>query len=191
MLNKDQIEAVETRLMGIITSSRELPTVVFDAVRALNDCRYLQENPVAPKPDTSDPCVKEEKCDNGVDKGGLRLAPCCIPVVLREAVDKAPVLKEEYASQWIVKVSDKHTEPLSIMDCKVADASYNSGSVTSRYVATVSGGNNGKANWRGYLIQLSYLLAYLDEQGYDAWIVNVKNDVLDDVFYAEIGFQKR
>lgn len=54
-------------------------------------------------------------------------------------------------------------------------------------VLNLTGGLNGTGVWRDYLSDLIDILDNLEEEGYEAWILSIENDVLDDVFTARIG----
>lgn len=57
--------------------------------------------------------------------------------------------------------------------------------------AVIYGGLNGKGSWSGYLIDLANLLAVLEKEFEDAYIIYIDNDCVDDVFTAHIGIKPK
>jgi hypothetical protein len=53
------------------------------------------------------------------------------------------------------------------------------------------GGLNGNGEWTDYFDGLSRTFKCLKNNGYDTWLININNDVIDDVFYATIGVEKK
>lgn len=66
--------------------------------------------------------------------------------------------------------------PLSVMEVKELDEIYQ---------VIIVGGNNGFPDWPKYLTNLAQLMGSID-----CWLIDLKNDVLDDVHYATIGVEK-
>ena len=57
---------------------------------------------------------------------------------------------------------------------------------------TLCGGLNGGGNytkWTGYFEELSKFVIEVSKS-YDIWLIKLKNDCIDDVFYAEFGIQE-
>lgn len=54
------------------------------------------------------------------------------------------------------------------------------------YIACYYGGLNGPGEWVNYLSDIKKLIEKLNS----AWIIDLKNDCIDDVFYLTIGFRK-
>lgn len=55
---------------------------------------------------------------------------------------------------------------------------------------TLVGGLNGNGEWTDYFNGLSKAFENLKNNGYDAWLLNIDNDVIDDVFYATVGIER-
>lgn len=53
----------------------------------------------------------------------------------------------------------------------------------------VAGGLNGQGDWSGYLLDLSKLLAVLDNTFEHAYVIFIDNDCVDDVFIAHIAIR--
>ena len=58
------------------------------------------------------------------------------------------------------------------------------------FLAKVCGGLNGPGEWLDYLADITALFQYLEGLGFDAWMVKLDNDCLDDIFYLTIGFRE-
>lgn len=54
-------------------------------------------------------------------------------------------------------------------------------------VIELSGGLNGNGHWNHYLKNLSDILYRWTEAGITGWLLDMKNDCLDDVFQARFG----
>lgn len=52
------------------------------------------------------------------------------------------------------------------------------------------GGLNGIGNWKNYFSNLTQLCTELEKQTTEFWVIDFKNDVLDDIFYVTIGYIK-
>lgn len=52
------------------------------------------------------------------------------------------------------------------------------------------GGLNGNGQWIDYFNGLSNVFENLKNNRYDAWLLNIDNDVIDDVFYVTIGVER-
>lgn len=48
----------------------------------------------------------------------------------------------------------------------------------------ICGGLNGKGNWSGYLDQIKTIVSH-----FNGWVIKLENDVLDDVWYLQIGYK--
>lgn len=59
------------------------------------------------------------------------------------------------------------------------------------YLMLLDGGNNGEAHWHSYLEQIQKFLFNLHNAGYDTWIVEIKNDCLDDTHQVILGLQEQ
>ena len=64
------------------------------------------------------------------------------------------------------------------------------GSVNDHVIALIAGGNNGYQDWVKYFKDLADIIHVLGQAGFDAWLIKLDNDCLDDVHYAYIGFRK-
>ena len=191
MLNKDQIEAIETRLMGIITSSSSDLPAVFEAVRALNDCRYLQENPVAPRPATPDPCVKEEAEEKCADPFEETFKPVSADHIIG-VVERVLYTVSDTNLGLLAGASKLGLAALGLdkfIKCYKPFGPIQQSS-EGHYVVSFAGGNNGTNNWPGYLTQLIAVLNAFKTLGYDAWLIDLKNDCPDDVHIVRIGVRE-
>ena len=61
---------------------------------------------------------------------------------------------------------------------------------SSHCAVTLSGGMNGHGILSSYLEQLHDLVLDLEQEFEDVWLIKWENDVLDDVWYLEIGIKK-
>lgn len=52
-------------------------------------------------------------------------------------------------------------------------------------IITIHGGFNGRGDWSLYLLQITRII-----QALDAWVIDLKNDCLDDVWTLRIGVHK-
>lgn len=59
----------------------------------------------------------------------------------------------------------------------------------SIFYVTISGGMNGNGKWSNYLTILHDLFIKLESVFEDAWVIEVWNDCLDDVFYVRVGIR--
>lgn len=50
----------------------------------------------------------------------------------------------------------------------------------------ISGGFNGRGNWANYLDQIKTIINH-----FNGWIIKLENDVLDDVWYLQIGYRTK
>lgn len=48
----------------------------------------------------------------------------------------------------------------------------------------ICGGLNGRGNWSNYLDQIKIIITH-----FNGWIIKLENDVLDDVWYLQIGYR--
>lgn len=177
MLNKSQIETIETRLMGIITNPDSWVDDIKEAIRSLG---YVQKLQQLIKP--AEPCCKEE------EKCAENYRSCAVPDVVVAAMKDVPDLDYEEPKRCFVDIEKDRIKPLTLLDCKKSVYL----STGDTYILSLSvGNNNGNGAWRGYLLQLISLLSYFHTHAYDAWIISIKNDCLDDTFYCEIGIQHK
>lgn len=51
-------------------------------------------------------------------------------------------------------------------------------------VLHICGGLNGRGNWSDYLGQIKTIITH-----FNGWIIKLENDVLDDVWYLQIGYR--
>lgn len=51
-------------------------------------------------------------------------------------------------------------------------------------VLHICGGLNGRGNWSDYLDQIKAIINH-----FRGWIIKLENDVLDDIWYLQIGFK--
>lgn len=54
-------------------------------------------------------------------------------------------------------------------------------------ILKVSGGKNGNGNWNNYLNEMNKIFSNLKNFFNDVWLIDWKNDCLDDISYARIG----
>ena len=59
------------------------------------------------------------------------------------------------------------------------------------FILKLKGGLNGSGNWVTYLKDLSRTLEGLAINGFDAWLIKMDNDCIDDVFYCSIGVKRK
>lgn len=52
------------------------------------------------------------------------------------------------------------------------------------------GGLNGNGNWSKYLRDLASLVDEISKE-YKIWLIKLNNDVVDDIFYATFGIEKK
>lgn len=58
----------------------------------------------------------------------------------------------------------------------------------SKFIRVViSGGENGLGKFSNYTLQLNLLANRLEEEFSEVWLIKWENDVLDDVWYLELG----
>lgn len=58
-------------------------------------------------------------------------------------------------------------------------------------VVKLRGGLNGNGEWSDYFDGLSRTFKFLKANGFDMWLISIDNDVIDDVFYANVGIEKQ
>lgn len=51
-------------------------------------------------------------------------------------------------------------------------------------VLHICGGLNGRGNWINYLDQIKTIITH-----FNGWVIKLENDVLDDVWYLQIGYR--
>jgi hypothetical protein len=59
------------------------------------------------------------------------------------------------------------------------------------FIVKLTGGLNGNGNWINYLKGLTRTFDGLSVNGFDAWMIKMENDSLDDVFYCTIGVKRK
>ena len=89
--------------------------------------------------------------------------------------------KWKYTKEWAAKTS------LNVEDMRLVKSPI---SGESHYVIALTGGNNGSPDWVHYLNELSIFFVYANEH-HKAWLIELKNDCPDDVFYVYIGLRDR
>jgi hypothetical protein len=57
-------------------------------------------------------------------------------------------------------------------------------------VVELSGGLNGRGSWDYYLLDLSEIMHFLNINEMKCWLIDIKNDCLDDVFQVRFGIRK-
>ena len=58
----------------------------------------------------------------------------------------------------------------------------------SKFIRVViSGGENGLGKFSNYTLQLNLLANRLEEEFSEVWLIKWENDVLDDIWYLELG----
>lgn len=86
----------------------------------------------------------------------------------------------------LVKYADPDSEKDTRREYKLLEI----GSVNDHDIAQIAGGNNGYHDWVKYFKDLGDIIHVLGQAGFDAWLIKLDNDCLDDVHYAYIGFRK-
>ena len=150
MLNQEQIESVESRLLNIINSRNSTTEDVIKAVESLQEW-YSMQAVLAEK----EVLVEDEDEETFTDATEGSII---------STVDKVLEGSEYKLFSPVQESSEGH------------------------YVATLCGGDNGSGNWPKYLNELVEILHKFDDLDYDAWVIDLDNDCLDDVHTVRIGF---
>ena len=108
--------------------------------------------------------------------------------VLNESEKERPFDKKKAVrvlSTAAGKLSDKLLRHPSLLEDKIEKDEYGTN------VFTLCGGLNGGGpymKWTGYFQELSKFVADVSKK-YHIWLIELKNDCLDDIFYAKFGIR--
>lgn len=58
------------------------------------------------------------------------------------------------------------------------------------YIICICGGNNGSPDWLGYFASLAALVWAFKQEGWKAWLIELRNNCLNDVHTAYFGIRE-
>lgn len=87
------------------------------------------------------------------------------------------LISKKYLEEILNQEIENKKLPLSIIKIEEGEEIYR---------VTICGGNNGHRNWSQYLCQIGQVM----DSVFDCWLISLNNDVLDDIWYLELGFKK-
>lgn len=99
---------------------------------------------------------------------------------LTQMLEKAKVIEKDVST--ILRPFKMDTSKIFVLGSEVDE--------NGTMMVKLCGGLNGKGDWANYLADLALCIGRIEED-YDAWVIDMHTDGLDDVFYVRLGIKEK